>query len=101
MRPTKFCRCRSLKLCMPPTSGTAVNRSVRSNTSSASLSSVWLDSVGLTMANSDACDFDRFLIGTIMHLLEDHQPHRRIQFLGGPAMAVMIMPAQQLDGQFR
>ena len=53
------------------------------------------------MANSDACDFDRFLIGTIMHLLEDHQPHHRVQFLGGPAMAVMIMPAQGLDGQLR
>ena len=43
----------------------------------------------------------RLLIGAIMHLLEDHQPHHCIQFLGGAAMAVMIMPAQRLDGQFR
>ena len=43
----------------------------------------------------------RLPVGAIMHLLEDHQPHHRVQFLGGPAMAVMIMPAQGLDGQLR
>jgi hypothetical protein len=29
-----------------------------------------------------------------MHLLENHHPHHGIEFLGGPAIAVMIMSAQ-------
>ena len=43
---------------------------------------------------------NRLLIGTIMHLLEEHQPYHGIQFLGGPAIAVMIMGAQRLHREF-
>ena len=44
---------------------------------------------------------NRLLVGAIMHLLENHQPHHGIELLGGPTIPVMIMSTKRLDGKFR